>query len=112
MWLSSNNRLLHGLGRTLLQVLRQLMAFGHRIRAHDLTGLEPLLEPPEIVGQLRREIVAADLRRERADLAERRILRPLDHDLRAAAAGSVGIPDHRAVLLHLLPELVVDRLLD
>src|SRR4051794_37055148 len=88
------------------------MTFGHRIRAHDFAGLEPLLQQPKVVRKLRREIVAADLRRECADLAERWILRPLDHDLRAAAAGGVGIADHRAMLLHLLPEVIVDRLLD
>src|SRR4051812_28915554 len=97
----SSNRLLHGLGRTLLQVLPQLMALGHCVRTHDLAGLEPLLEPTQVVGELRGEIVAADLRRERADLAERGILRPLDDDLRPAAAGRLRVPDDRAVLLHL-----------
>src|SRR4051812_16474502 len=111
MWLSSN-RLLHRPGRALLELLRQSMPFGHRVGADDLSGLEPLLEPAKIVGELRREILAADFRCERTDLPERGTLHPLDDDLRAAAAGSLCIPNDRIVLLHLLSELLVERLLD
>src|SRR4051794_8881551 len=87
------------------------MPLGRRVGADDLSRLDELLEPAELVGELRRLVASGHLAVEDAEIAARRILDELDRDLRAAAAGRFAV-DRRVVEIPRLLDLglrLVDR---
>src|SRR3954469_14894498 len=82
------------------------MPVGRAVGADDLAGLDQLLEAAQVVGELRREVPAAQLQRGLAEVAGGRLLGEPARQLGAAVAGSLLEGDGGVGLEYALAQLL------
>jgi len=72
-------------------MLGQRVPGGRRVRAQHFAGLDTRLEAAQLVCEPGRVVLSADLSRQNAEVAERRVLDEFDGDLCTATSRRLGV---------------------